>query len=64
MYRRGFGGLPTEVPGAIVNRLCGSGMDAIGAAALAGNDNDLDSPVGLPAFRRDQQARELLGKWH
>ena len=24
-------GLPVEVPGATVNRLCGSGMDAIGS---------------------------------
>ncbi len=28
-------GLPVEVPGATVNRLCGSGMDAIGMAARA-----------------------------
>ena len=28
-------GLPVEVPGATVNRLCGSGMDAIGTAARA-----------------------------
>ena len=28
-------GLPIEVPGATVNRLCGSGMDAIGTAARA-----------------------------
>jgi acetyl-CoA acetyltransferase len=28
-------GLPTEVPGATVNRLCGSGMDAVGSAARA-----------------------------
>ena len=26
-------GLPQEVPGSTVNRLCGSGMDAIGTAA-------------------------------
>lgn len=26
-------GLPVEVPGSTVNRLCGSGMDAIGIAA-------------------------------
>src|SRR5690348_14508758 len=26
-------GLPTEVPGATINRLCGSGMDAIALAA-------------------------------
>ena len=28
-------GLPIEVPGATLNRLCGSGMDAIGTAARA-----------------------------
>jgi len=28
-------GLPLEVPGATVNRLCGSGLDAIGTAARA-----------------------------
>jgi acetyl-CoA acyltransferase len=28
-------GLPPEVPGATVNRLCGSGMDAVGSAARA-----------------------------
>ena len=28
-------GLPQEVPGATINRLCGSGMDAIGSAARA-----------------------------
>src|SRR5579872_5922136 len=28
-------GLPVEVPGATVNRLCGSGLDAIGMAARA-----------------------------
>ncbi|WP_310674633.1 thiolase family protein, partial [Burkholderia multivorans] len=28
-------GLPTAVPGATLNRLCGSGMDAIGTAARA-----------------------------
>ena len=28
-------GLPTDVPGATVNRLCGSGLDALGTAARA-----------------------------
>ncbi len=28
-------GLPPEVPGATINRLCGSGMDAVGSAARA-----------------------------
>ena len=27
-------GLPMELPGATINRLCGSGLDAIGTAAL------------------------------
>ena len=30
-------GLPTEAPGATINRLCGSGMDAVGTAARAIN---------------------------
>lgn len=30
-----LGGLPTDVPGATINRLCGSGMDAVGTAARA-----------------------------
>ena len=28
-------GLPTDVPGVTINRLCGSGMDAAGSAARA-----------------------------
>src|SRR5690606_40857641 len=28
-------GLPTEVPGATINRLCGSGLDAVATAARA-----------------------------
>ena len=28
-------GLPIDVPGATINRLCGSGMDAVGSAARA-----------------------------
>ncbi|MFM2348762.1 MAG: 3-oxoadipyl-CoA thiolase, partial [Pseudomonadota bacterium] len=28
-------GLPQEVPGATINRLCGSGLDAVGSAARA-----------------------------
>jgi acetyl-CoA acyltransferase len=28
-------GLPMEVPGATINRLCGSGLDAVGTAARA-----------------------------
>ncbi len=33
-------GLPQEVPGSTVNRLCGSGMDAIGSAARAIRSGD------------------------
>ena len=28
-------GLPTSVPGSTINRLCGSGLDAVGSAARA-----------------------------
>ena len=28
-------GLPIDVPGSTINRLCGSGMDAVGSAARA-----------------------------
>ena len=37
-------GLPATAPGGTLNRLCGSGMDAIGVAARAG---------GFPTGRRD-----------
>ena len=30
-----IGGLPVTVPGTTINRLCGSGMDAVGTAARA-----------------------------
>ena len=30
-----LGGLPKEVPGSTINRLCGSGLDAVGSAARA-----------------------------
>src|ERR1700759_3994523 len=35
-------GLPDSVPGATVNRLCGSGMDAVGAAARAIRTGEAD----------------------
>jgi 3-oxoadipyl-CoA thiolase len=35
-------GLPTSVPGTTVNRLCGSGMDAVGMAARAIKAGDCD----------------------
>ncbi len=33
-------GLPTQVPGATINRLCGSGLDALGSAARAIRSGD------------------------
>src|ERR1700737_1779918 len=33
-------GLPPELPGATINRLCGSGMDAVGTAARAIRSGD------------------------
>ncbi|MFI0397210.1 3-oxoadipyl-CoA thiolase [Paracoccus jiaweipingae] len=38
-------GLPTSVPGTTVNRLCGSGMDAIGMAARAIRAGDCDMVI-------------------
>ncbi len=38
-------GLPVEVPGATVNRLCGSGLDALGSAARAVRAGDADLVV-------------------
>jgi len=35
-------GLPVEVPGSTVNRLCGSGMEAVGSAARAIKTGDAD----------------------
>ena len=36
-------GLPTSVPGSTINRLCGSGLDAVGSAARAIRAGDADS---------------------
>ena len=38
-------GLPVDVPGATINRLCASGMDAVGAAARAIRAGDLDLAI-------------------
>ncbi len=35
-------GLPVEVPGVTINRLCGSGLDAVGSAARAIRAGDVD----------------------
>ena len=38
-------GLPTDVPGATINRLCASGMDAVGSAARAIRAGDMDLAI-------------------
>jgi acetyl-CoA acyltransferase len=38
-------GLPVDVPGATINRLCASGMDAVGAAARAIKAGDIDLAI-------------------
>jgi 3-oxoadipyl-CoA thiolase len=38
-------GLPVEVPGATVNRLCGSGMDAVGTVARAIRCGEIDLAI-------------------
>src|SRR4030081_2196662 len=47
-------GLPGDVPGATVNRLCGSGMDAIGLAArsIKAGDADLIIAGGVESMSR------------
>jgi len=47
-------GLPTDVPGATVNRLCASGMDAVGMAARAikAGDQDLCIAGGVESMSR------------
>ncbi|MFC2970237.1 3-oxoadipyl-CoA thiolase [Acidimangrovimonas pyrenivorans] len=47
-------GLPVEVPGTTVNRLCGSGMDAIGLAArsIRAGDADLMLAGGVESMSR------------
>lgn len=47
-------GLPTEVPGTTINRLCASGMDAVGMAARAikAGDYDLAIAGGVESMSR------------
>jgi acetyl-CoA acyltransferase len=47
-------GLPVEVPGATVNRLCGSGMDAVGLAArtIKAREADLIIAGGVESMSR------------
>lgn len=47
-------GLPTAVPGATINRLCGSGMDAVGTAAraIAAGEAELMIAGGVESMSR------------
>ena len=47
-------GLPVEVPGATINRLCGSGMDAVAMAArtIKAGDSDLIIAGGVESMSR------------
>ena len=47
-------GLPVDVPGATINRLCASGMDAVGAAARAIRAGDMDLAIagGIESMSR------------
>jgi len=47
-------GLPTDVPGVTINRLCGSGMDAVGTAARAikAGEADLAIAGGVESMSR------------
>lgn len=47
-------GLPVDVPGMTVNRLCASGMDAVGAAARAIRAGDMDLAIagGIESMSR------------
>ncbi|MFC0132876.1 3-oxoadipyl-CoA thiolase [Massilia eurypsychrophila] len=54
-------GLPQDVPGSTVNRLCGSGMDAVGSAARAIRAGDCDLMIagGVESMTR---APFVMGK--
>jgi 3-oxoadipyl-CoA thiolase len=54
-------GLPTEVPGTTINRLCGSGLDAVGTAARAIKTGEADLVIagGVESMSR---APLVMGK--
>ncbi len=72
-------GLPVDVPGATINRLCGSGMDAVASAARAIRTGEADlimaggvesmsrAPFVMPkaeaAFSRDAQVYDTTIGW-
>ena len=50
-------GLPQEIPGATLNRLCGSGLDAVGTAARAIRAGEIDLAIACGVGRRSFRAR-------
>ncbi len=54
-------GLPTDVPGGTINRLCGSGLDAVGTAARAIASGEMDVAIagGVESMSR---APFVMGK--
>ena len=40
-------GLPSRIPGATINRLCGSGLDAVGTAARATYENRYTPEINI-----------------
>src|SRR3712207_2791253 len=54
-------GLPSSIPGSTINRLCGSGMDAVGVAARAIKAGEADLMVagGVESMTR---APFVMGK--
>src|SRR5918911_568307 len=72
-------GLPVEVPGTTINRLCGSGLDAVGSAArairageaqllIAGGVESMSrapfvSPKATSAFSRDNAVYDTTIGW-
>ena len=56
-------GLPSTVPGNTINRLCGSGMDAVGSAARAIKAGEVDLAVaGFPASSKLYRSGDLYQK--
>ncbi len=57
-------GLPATVPGSTINRLCGSGLDAVGSAARAirGGDADLMIAGGVESMTRAPFAMAKAGE--
>src|SRR4026209_2078754 len=56
-------GLPVEVPGQTVNRLCGSGLQAVASAAQAIKDGEGETFIagGVESTRRDPLSRRSPG---